>query len=534
MDRMRERLIRHLNRAKDSFLGFTAGQKAVVVVGTAALLVAAVMVFNWASTPSYAPLYSGLSGPDASSIIDELKKEGVAYQISGDGSTIMVPQSEVYSTRIALSGKGLPSSSDTGYSILDKQGLSTSEFQQQTDFKRAMEGELDNTIEAISGVNTAIVHLAIPQQQVFSDQQQPTTASVLVGLAPGTTLTTEQVQAIVRLTASSVAGLDPKNVTVTDNNGQVLTGQDGANGMTGASTQAASVQAFAATMKAQVQGMLDTVVGPGNSTITVTPVLSFDQSTQQTRQYLVPNKAVPPISESHTLEAYSGAAGANANGVGGVVGPNGQMGPTASSSNGPTAYRSTTATQDNAVGEQVTNTQSAPGAVKSLHIGVIMDATTAAKIQPAVIQQLISAGVGIDTTRGDTISVTSLPFDRTAQTAATAELAAAAAAKKHAATMDMFRNIGIGVAIAIVLLVVWLQARRRTRAREEATEYLYEQIRSDQADRLSLETMAPVPVLEAPPVHREDDRVRDELIALVDKQPEDVAALLRGWLVEPR
>ena len=163
---MKQSLTTWLVRVRDTFQGFSAGQKMVAVIGTAALLLAGVMVFRWAATPDYAPLYSNLASSDASAVIDELNSEGVTYKLTGGGNTIMVPRNEVYSTRIALSGKGLPGSSDTGYSILDTQGISTSQFQEQTDFKRAMEGELSNTIEAIDGVQAAVVHLALPPTKV--------------------------------------------------------------------------------------------------------------------------------------------------------------------------------------------------------------------------------------------------------------------------------------------------------------------------------------------------------------------------------
>jgi flagellar M-ring protein FliF len=357
---------------------------------------------------------------------------------------------------------------------------------------------------------------------------------VLVATAPGTTLTQEQVQAIVHLVASSIAGLDPKNVTVTDSQGDVLTAQDGTGGLTSASNQADAVQSFADTVKTQIQGMLDKVVGPGNSTITVTPVLDFDQASQVTRQYLVPKKKVPPLSESHSLETYSGANGTGLNGVGGVVGPNGQMGPTSTTTNGPSSYQNSSGTQDNAVGERVEHRVKAPGSLKGLHIGIVLNQTTAAAVQPQVISQLVTAGIGIDTKRGDTIDVSALPFDQSAATAAAKELAAAQAAQHKAAQMKILRDVGIAGLLALMLILAWLQARRRSMAREEATEYLVEQLRAGQAGRAALENQPPVPALEAPPTYPEEDRAREELLALVEKQPEDVAALLRGWLVEPR
>src|SRR5919112_4442788 len=227
---MKDNLTRYFGRAQATFLGFTAGQKVVAIVGTAALLLAGFLVFRWAAAPSYAPLFSNLASADASAIIQELDTQGVPYKLSNGGNTIMVPREQVYSSRISLSGEGLPSANDSGYSILDDQSLSTSQFQEQTSFKRAMEGELANTIEAIDGVETAVVHLAMPEKQVFSDQQDPTTASVLVKTRTGTTLTPEQVQAVVNLVSSSIDGLKEENVTVADSTGKVLSTPAGAAG----------------------------------------------------------------------------------------------------------------------------------------------------------------------------------------------------------------------------------------------------------------------------------------------------------------
>src|SRR6478609_6191534 len=168
-------------------------------------------------------LSRNLAAEDASAVVDELTSEGVPYELEDGGGTIMVPRDKVYSTRITLSGQGLPANtSDGGYSLLDDQNMSTSDFQEQTDFKRAMEGELAKTIEAINGVNTAVVHLAMPEKKVFSDEQDPTTASVLIDTSAGTSIDPEKVQAVVNLVASSVDGLDPDNVTVADSTGKVL------------------------------------------------------------------------------------------------------------------------------------------------------------------------------------------------------------------------------------------------------------------------------------------------------------------------
>lgn len=529
---MRDKLTTTLGRARATFATFTTGQKAVAVVGTAALLIAAVMVFRWASTPSYAPLYSDLSGADASAVIEELEAQGIPYEITGGGGTVMVPRSEVYETRIALSGQGLPATSEGGYSLLDEQGLSTSEFKEETDFKRAVEGELAAAIETIEGVETAVVNLAIPEKEVFADEQEPAKASVLIDAAHGTTLGDEQVQAIVHHVAYGVDGLDPKNVTVNDTTGAVLTqpGDESGAGIGGERSE--QVQEFQDAMQADIQAVLDRVLGPGNSTATVTADLDFDKAVIESREYTV-NEDVPPLSESNSSEVYNGPAGTGA-GPGGTVGPDGQMDPDAGGTGTDSSYENTTETRDNPVNETVEHRETAPGSVNSIHAGVVLDETAAAAIDPDQVEDWLRAAVGFDRERGDTYDVTVMPFDRSAEEAAAAEIAAAKAADEAAAEKRMWRNVAIGAGIALMVLLAWFQSRRRARARQEATTYIVEQLRADQAARTPIEAPAPaVAALEAVE-EAEDDKVRDDLLALVDKQPEDVAALLRGWLVDPR
>lgn len=526
---MQQRLNSALTRFRDTFAAFTAGQKAVAVIGTAALLLAAFLVFRWVSAPSYAPLYSNLSGEDAAAVIDELDSSGVPYKLTSGGSTIMVPQADVYSTRIKMNGQGLPSGAEGGYSLLDDQSLSTSESQERTNFKRAMEGELSSTIEAIDGVETAVVHLAIPEEKVFSDEQKPTTASVLVDTTPGAELDDEQVQSVVHLVASSIDGLDPKNVTVSDASGKLLT-TDLAEGGSGASSaRTKQVQAFEGSMQEKIQAALDTWVGPGNSTATVTADLDFDKSVINSRSYSNEKKN-PPISQTKTSEKYSGTTGSD--GAGGVVGPDGQMDPGAATS-GDGTYENTSETRDNALDEVVERRETAPGAVNRLGIAVTLDATAAADIQPEVIKDQIASAAGIDPERGDTIEVAVLPFDRSTAEANAAAIAEAKAADAAARKNALIRNAAIGGGVLLVVLGAWLRARRRAKARDEATSYVVEQLRLDAANRAPVIESPALAALEAAE-NAEDDSMRDELIALVEKQPEDVAALLRGWLVEPR
>ncbi len=525
---MRDQITGRLQSLQRTFASFSPGQKTTAVIGGLALLLAAFLVFRWAATPSYAPLFSNLAPADASAVVDKLDAQGTPYQLTAGGTTIMVPQKDVYSARIQLSGEGLPSSSSTpGYSLLDNQSLSTSQFQEQTSYKRAIEGEMEKTIEALDAVDTAVVHIAMPQQTLFQTDQQPTTASVLVATHPGVTLSTEQVQAIVHLVASSVEGLDPKQVTVTDSAGNVLsTAGDGLDAV--ASTRDQEVKAFEDRMNSSVSSMLDKVVGPGNSAVQVTADLNFDQTTTHTTRYYT-NPTMVPLTATSTTEKYKGP-GTSA--TGGVVGPDGQL-TQSTIPGGATKYQKKQRTSDNAVDQVVEQRQAAPGNVQALHVGIVLDSASPSGKNPAAVQKLVSSALGINLKRGDTVTVTSMPFDRTAQKQASAELAAAQQADSRARMWSMAKTGGLLLLLALILFLAWRRNRKREKLREQATQYVVEQIRRQP------EPVAAVPAPPATPELPAADTAgelriaaRDEIAAMVERQPEEVAQLLRGWLVE--
>ncbi len=535
---MRDNLSRGLKGFQTTFADFTAGQKVVAIIGTGALLLAGFLVFRWASTPAYAPLYSNLTGSDASAVIQELDAQGVGYKLANGGNTIMVPADQVYSTRISMSGQGLPTSSEGGYSILDKQGLATSQFQEQTDFKRAMEGELSKTIEAINGVDAAVVHLAMPPKDVFSENQDPTTASVLVKTRAGLTLGPEQVQAIVNLVSSSVDGLDTDKVTVADATGKVLSapGAVGTGGYT--QNQNQLVLDYQNRLSSNLQNVLDKVLGPGNSTNQITAQLSFDKTVSETTDYTANNGLA--LSESlNKQKLKNGTAGAAA-GANGVLGPQGQTDATAGTGGPGSEFTESQRTTDYAPDKTVEKREAAPGKLERLGVGVVLDTRALAGRDPAEIEALVTSALALDTKRGDTITVSSLPFDRTAQDAATKELQDSQKAAAKAQRMDLIRNGGLIGLVALMVLAAWIQSRKRAKARAQATEYVVEQLRRDAMDRQALTAPAsaaveaPNPAVLALESAQADESaaMRDEIAALVERQPEDVAQLLRGWLVE--
>jgi flagellar M-ring protein FliF len=533
---MRERMTSLARKGGSTFGSFTIGQKSVTIFAVIALAIGGYFFATWAGQPTYAPLFSGLAPADASSIVDKLTADGTAYKLADGGSTILVPQDSVYAVRIKMSGAGLPAQGDAGYSLLDKQGVMTSEFMQQVTYRRALEGELAKTIKSIDSVTAATVHLAIPQKDVFTDSQQPPTASVLV--TTGTrTLSADKVQAIVHLVASSVEGLDPANVTVVGANGRVLSNAGASSG--GSDSQSSLTSSYEQRLNTSLQHLLDQVLGPGHSAVQVTADLNFDATETKTQTY-TSDPTTPPLSESKKTEAYTGTGTP----AGGILGPDNIQVPAGAGGNG--TYQQSTETRNNAVGMVTQVRKSAPGAVKKLSVAVIVDSTTA-KVDNAQLQQLVSSAVGLDPQRGDMIAVSSMAFG---QSGANAEASAIADAKKVEAgkLQQQYVQMGLIAGAILVLLILAMIAGRKKRKNDraeltaDANAALVEmQAAIEQARaKLALEGNGGVVpnALEGAPgtpgASAERDARQREITAMVEKQPDEVAQLLRGWLADRR
>src|SRR6476661_4794467 len=185
---MKSTLAGMVERTRATLSTISLGQKVVIGLLLAGLLLGGFYFVSWITTPAQAPLFSNLASSDASAIVDQLNAGSVPYTLTDGGQTIMVDKNQVYDLRLQMSGKGLPAGQDTGYALLDKQGITTSEFQQQVTYQRAIEGELQKTLEALKGVRAAVVHVAMPKDEVFVTDKSKPTASVLLDLSAGTTL----------------------------------------------------------------------------------------------------------------------------------------------------------------------------------------------------------------------------------------------------------------------------------------------------------------------------------------------------------
>src|SRR3712207_6018261 len=311
---MQSALAGTVERARATLSTISLGQKVVIGLLVAGLLLGGSFFYSWITTPTQAPLFSNLASPDASAIVEELNAEGVSYELTDGGTTIMVAKDAVYDLRLSMSGKGLPAGSDTGYALLDEQGITTSEFQQQVTYQRALEGELSKTLESLDGVRQAVVHVALPEEEVFVTDQKEPTASVLLDLAAGTQLSGEQITAVTNLVSSSIQGMKPDQVSVTDSTGQVLSAA-GAGLTAGASDARTQAELdYENRLRQNAQTILDRIVGPNHSVVSVRADVDMSQSSSTSETYTDPGTA--PSSESTSRETYNGSGATAGGGLG--------------------------------------------------------------------------------------------------------------------------------------------------------------------------------------------------------------------------
>jgi len=533
--------------------GFSAAQRTIAILVIAALLLGGIALASWLGKASYAPLFTGLAAADASSITDQLQTDGVPYQLTDGGATILVPQAQVYSERLKAASNGLPSSNEGGYSLLDKMGVTSSEFQQDVTYKRAMEGELAKTIGAMDGVQTATVQLAIPEKTVFVSEEKDPTASVFIATKNGAELSTDQVQAIVHLTSAAVEGMQPTDVSVVDAKGQTLSAVG--TGATGSGADQAAD--YDASTSKKVQDLLDTTLGVGNASVVVSATMNQNSGTRTSESYTTPTTGPVALNESSTTEQYGSGSGAAGSGATGVLGPDNIAVPngTASSGTGDDGYTNESATKNNAVDHTTETTQLPAGGLSRQTISVALNSKATA-VQNANLQSindLVSAAAGVDQTRGDQVRVAMMDFDTSTADRAAKALKEQQQADQQEALWSSIRTAGIvvGALLAAIALFVFLARRSRKQEREAvdlgeldafAGDTFQLPLAVDGADRSTLQA-GDAPTVALPTMPHDDapteiltteeitaERRRQDISALAERDPKRTAELLRGLL----
>ncbi|MBI9114571.1 flagellar basal-body MS-ring/collar protein FliF [Sanguibacter suaedae] len=510
---------------------FTVAQRTLALIGAAVLVLGLVALSTWMTRPQFSPLYTDLAPADASAIVDQLTTEGVVYELTNGGTTVMVPTDRVYDMRLKVAASGVSPTADGGYSLLDDMGMTSSEFQQDVTYKRALEGEIAATISAMSGVELATVKLAMPEETVFVAETADPTASVFVQTKSGVSLTEDQVQSIVHLVSASVEGMATTDVAVIDSTGTVLSAVGGA-GAAGTSSNKQTL-AYEERVAQSIQSMLDPIVGPGRAVVSVTADLDYD-ATERTEEVFEAPEDVPALTERSTVEEYTG----NGNAATGVLGPDNIAVP-ANGANGTGEYRNETSESNNAVNKVTEHTVTAPGTVRRQSVSVAVDQAAAGAVNMAELEAMVAAAAGIDAERGDVVTVARLAFDTAGAEAAQTALEEAAAIEAEQAAADRMRMMIITGGVLLALIVLAIIIARSRRKKEDPREtldlgelQLLEEARALQAAEAAADQLPELPQAVEGPTDEQlaIERKRSDVADLVDEQPEQVAELLRGWM----
>lgn len=466
----------------------TVGAGFVLLVG---------LLLNWAAQPEYAVLFANLEPTDGSSILDRLRTEKVPYQVRDGGRTIMVPQSQVYETRLSLAGQGLPGSG-TGYELLDTNKLGWTDFVQKLQYRRALEGEIARTIQTLEEVGNARVHLVMPEPSLFVSEEKPTTASVVLRLKPGARLAPTQVRGIVHLVSSAVEGLQPENVTLLDVMGNLLSQprQDPLIGAT--SDQIALVRGLEEQLTGKVQTLLETVLGPGKSVVRIAAEMNFEKKESTVEQYDADNPVIR--SEEKTNQSA------------------------------PDGSKTESATTNYEISRKTERISSPTGVVKRLTASVFVDGTykdlgkgqreyvprTADEIKK--YENIIRTAIGFDGTRGDLLTVENVAFDTSVMDRERKEM-------EKSERLQLFMQLGgkLGSLVLVLALLLFLvRMIRRAPGAEPASRSV--------DVTLGGGPNAQLPAASGEPT--EYQLISEKLQVLAKENPEDLSRLLRVWLRE--
>jgi flagellar M-ring protein FliF len=387
----------------------TASQVMMLFGIIAGSIIGIVVIVGWVSQANYSRLYSDVDEAEAGEIINYLTDKQIPYHLTDNGRAIEIPSSDVYKTRISLAAEGIPKSGNIGYSIFDQNNLGMTDFLQNLNFRRALEGELTKTITELSEVQAARVHIVMPKDRLFKEDKKEATASVVLKLAGNASLTKRQIQGIAYLVAASVEGLKPSNIAILDYDGNLLSsGQadDPIAGLSGSQMEVRkNVEQY---LEDKAQSLLDGVLGEGKSAVRVTAELDFQQL-ERTSELYDPNSA--------TIRSEERTKANNTN-----------SDKAAETSESQAQENTETTVTNYEINKTVEHMINAVGGIQRLSVAVMVDGTynqvenaegkTESIYQPRPQEELdrlasiVRTTIGINAERNDQIEIVNMPFDR--------------------------------------------------------------------------------------------------------------------------
>jgi flagellar M-ring protein FliF len=482
-----------MNQLKQIFDRLSWSQRIWIAVAVVAVIGGLTYVNHWNDERDFKPLFTGLADEDAGALVTKLHEAGVEYRLAANGSTILVPSDKVAEARLQMASAGLPKSGRIGFELFDKANFGASEFTEQVNYHRAIEGELERSVMSIREVETARVHLTLAKDSLYSEARQPAKASVLVKLRHAAALSPQNIAAICQLTASAVPGLAADQVSLVDTSGNLLnrprpnaTGDD-----TGGSEATLDYRkAIELSLQNKIASTLEPLLGPDHFRIGVSADVDIT-SGEQSEEVFDPAKSVMVTSQNTS----DGPALASASGVPGTA--SNLPRPTSKPSTGASNYSRHTENISYQTSRLVKHTRLPQGAVKKISLSILVDhslrwdgtkriveAPSAEKLK--VIHDLVAAATGLDPARGDQLVVNAFPFESTLNAEPATGINAAPPAAINALppwlqklmaqkNFMVIAGVGVGALLALVVgffIVVSKRSKKKRAAADLATHAL--------------------------------------------------------------
>ncbi|APZ07083.1 flagellar M-ring protein FliF [Kosakonia cowanii JCM 10956 = DSM 18146] len=540
-----------------------ANPKIPLMVAAAAACAIIVAMVLWAKSPDYRTLYSNLSDQDGGAIVTQLTQMNIPYRFADGSGAIEVPADKVHELRLRLAQQGLPKGGAAGFELLDQEKFGISQFSEQVNYQRALEGELARTIETLGPVKGARIHLAMPKPSLFVREQKSPSASVTVNLQPGRALDDGQISAIVHLVSSAVAGLPPGNVTVVDQSGRLLT----QSGVAGRDLNDAQLK-YTADVESRVQRRIEAILGPivgnGNVHAQVTAQLDF-ASKEQTEEQYAPNGGDPAqaVLRSRQVNSSEQIGGQYPGGVPGALsnqpapansapittpqnGQNGQQNAqgqqqgqqTTSTNTASSGPRNTTHNETNnyEVDRTIRHTKMNVGDVQRLSVAVVVNYRTLADGKTAAltadqlkqIEDLTREAMGYTEKRGDTLNVVNSPFNMTEDVGGELPF------WQQQSFIDQLMTAGRWLLVLIVAFILWRKAvRPQLVRRQEEAKAVQEAAQTRNEIEESVEVRLSKD--EQQQQRRSNQRLSAEVMSqrireMSDNDPRVVALVIRQWM----